>query len=353
MEGQSPTGGASAPNNNERPRSSSAPPQRRRRFRFWRRREPDASAATPPTGPMGIEEKLRIFGLSLGSELRARRLEMMDRDTAMFAPSSVRHDGSAPPLIGTTLSAPQIEVEREQTFKEIAGRTRMLISILILWSLLLSALGVVFLIYPLMSGAIDYGVILLPLFDHIRQADALLKISAIVGQWNIPAQILHLISGPGGVILAGFIGLAVSSRELGLTANRERFHRTHNPYNHAGMVFLLTQSGHAVALAGYWTVYRFAPPSCCKFLCLVCRMVPHVMAILLAYGVHIQPYVNEIMLPLSVVFSSVGVGLSLIFVFLIQDIREVLPADTYYSKAFFKVRFTDDSFIQLIINSSA
>lgn len=109
------------------------------------------------------------------------------------------------PVLGAIVNPQDIPTEQKgPSFRDFPGRTKGLIGTLVFWSMfVLSLFRIVFIIYPIMSGAIEYGFVLRPQFDSIEQADYFLKVASIIGQWNIPVQLIHFLFGPSISLLAG------------------------------------------------------------------------------------------------------------------------------------------------------
>lgn len=309
------------------PHSESVLPSPRRQIvRHWRRKREEAEDEN-------MKGKEREFFLLYDSEIRRKRLKMTDGNGMLIKRAFHLKEPSEHHRHNSLIVSPQKlrKDETESPLYPLAGRTKALISLLTFWSLFFCLFGVVFSIYPVVSGAIDYEVIIHPLIDGVITADNYLRIGCILGQWNLPPQIIYYCFGPGGSILFGFIVMFFGYHKL--EASHERFYRIQNPFNHAASACLVSQGANTIILGAYGTIYRFILRSANCPLLWLARILPHIVAIILASKISIN--VEIISLFLAILCSTVSIAMALIFLFLINVLQQLLPE--CYCTTFFRV----------------
>lgn len=224
----------------------------------------------------------------------------------------------------------------------IPGRTQALITILLFWSVLLSVFHVVFILYPLFTGFIDVGLFILPKFKNSNYAREVLRAAIILGEWNLIPQTLHNYVGPAGILMFGFAGIVLSAREMGMVGNAHRFLRRENPFHFAVAVFGFVLSSQTVTLSGQWTIQRYAPPFCRYPLHFATCVIPRLLAIYLTSGVQfsLENSIRELMMPVAVLSSTVGISIAFLFALVISQLRECLPSDGVFVNRRFFVRYS-------------
>ncbi|XP_053991996.1 uncharacterized protein LOC128883538 isoform X2 [Hylaeus volcanicus] len=211
----------------------------------------------------------------------------------------------------------------------LPGRSLALLCVILSLSIVFSLFGIIFIFYPLITEEIELKIFKLPHFQLESYSKELIKAASLLGQWTLPIQLLHVIIGPIGVLLLGIIVVIISSRELGLTDNIHRRFRTENPFLFSRTIFAFIMASHALAMTGQWCVHRFSPPCCCNILGLLTNVIPLILALYLTSGVQYELHTNivEIMTPISLICSTVGVTIVLVFVIVYLQLTECLPSD--------------------------
>jgi hypothetical protein len=211
----------------------------------------------------------------------------------------------------------------------LPGRSLALLCVILSFSILFSLFGIIFIFYPLITEEINLKIFQLPRFQMEFYSKELIKAASLLGQWTLPIQLLYVIIGPVGVLFVGIIVVILSSRELGLTHHVHRRFRTENPFLISRTIFAFIMACHALAMTGQWCIHRFAPPCCCNILQLLTQVIPVILALYLTSGVQFELHTNivEIMMPISLVCSTVGVTIVLVFFIIYLQLIECLPSD--------------------------
>lgn len=229
---------------------------------------------------------------------------------------------------GALLHAPPDMGAQRYSFFDIPPRTMSLILSLLALSVLLSVGDIVMVLFPLATDALRIKWVLQPNFARPQEAHEVLRAATVLGQWRLPAQLLLACMGPAGTLLVGTLGFTLSARELGMAHNPQWIGRTSNHLRYGASVLGAALSARALALSGYWTVFRYAPPVVCHILGLLCRAIPQILAAILCAWA--PSSTQEVMLPAAVTISVVGTVLGIYFACCIASLRECLPTDNVF-----------------------